>query len=72
VGGGRPPEVTYPDFEHACSKSLPALRRGVFVLQNAPLLQIKNAVFLRIAVKFKIFDSGAKIFAKALDRGCSA
>ena len=64
--------LMYPDFEHACSKSLPALRRGVFVSKNAPFLQIKNAVFLRIAVKFKIFDFGAKIFAKALDRGCSA
>ena len=37
VGSGRPPEVIYPDFEHACSKSLPALRRGVFVSKNAPL-----------------------------------
>lgn len=72
VGGGRPPEVTYPDFEHAYSKSLPALRRGVFVSKNAPFLQIKNAVFLRIAVKFRIFDFWAKNFAKALDRGCSA
>ena len=54
------------------SVSLSLSVRYVFAAQNAPFLQIKNAVFLRIAVNFRKFEVCEKIFAKPLDRTSSA